>query len=225
MYRVLHQIKVLSRGSVELRHDGRLQWRLAMKFWQWRRAADICGFKNREWTPKNYIETAPVLLQKNCTKHETEIDAIRRPRKSKQATKEVLCHQSIQWKYTPPGEGRRFPRQSSVLGWRRWRKGEQRNGRSGRARWAWWTWRRLGRFDSTSLTDDLSGSANSSDSISESEGATYDENEGQQVPIEWENGTEEPLYEGSKIFKVLSFVLIVAFVLKHNLSKAAWTDL
>ena len=28
-----------------------------------------------------------------------------------------------------------------------------------------------------------------------------------------------------KISKVLSFVLILAFVLKHNLSKAAWTDL
>ena len=37
--------------------------------------------------------------------------------------------------------------------------------------------------------------------------------------------TEEPLYEGSKILKVLLFVLIVSFVLKHNLSKAAWADL
>ena len=36
---------------------------------------------------------------------------------------------------------------------------------------------------------------------------------------------EEPLYQGSKISKILSFVLIVSFVLKHNLSKAAWADL
>ena len=36
---------------------------------------------------------------------------------------------------------------------------------------------------------------------------------------------EEPLYGGSKISKVLLFVLIVSFVLKHSLSKAAWADL
>ena len=36
---------------------------------------------------------------------------------------------------------------------------------------------------------------------------------------------EKPLYQGSTISKILSCVLIVSFVLKHNLSKAAWTDL
>lgn len=68
----------------------------------------------------------------------------------------------------------------------------------------------------------------SSDNMSESEDT--DEDEQQEVQVENENETvtmekEEPLYEGSKISKVLTFVLIVTYVLKHNLSKAAWADL
>lgn len=80
--------------------------------------------------------------------------------------------------------------------------------------------------NATSSSDDLSA-LTSSDSMSESEGTEEDK---QEPVCEEENETgstekEEPLYEGSKISKVLSFVLIVAFVLKHNLSKAAWADL
>ena len=33
---------------------------------------------------------------------------------------------------------------------------------------------------------------------------------------------DEPLYEGSSVSKILAYVLIVSFVLKHNLSKVAW---
>ena len=36
---------------------------------------------------------------------------------------------------------------------------------------------------------------------------------------------EMPLYQGSAISKILSCVLVVSFVLKHNLSAAAWADL
>ena len=36
---------------------------------------------------------------------------------------------------------------------------------------------------------------------------------------------DEPLYEGSSVSKILAYVLIVSFVLKHNLSKVAWQDL
>ena len=36
---------------------------------------------------------------------------------------------------------------------------------------------------------------------------------------------EKPLYQGSTISKILSCVLIVSFVFKHNLSKTARTDL
>ena len=79
----------------------------------------------------------------------------------------------------------------------------------------------------TSSSDDLVTSA-SHESMSEIESSEED----LQHQIQEENEasasireTEEPLYEGSKISKVLSFVLIVSFVLKHNLSKAAWADL
>ncbi|XP_015752905.1 PREDICTED: uncharacterized protein LOC107332679 [Acropora digitifera] len=79
----------------------------------------------------------------------------------------------------------------------------------------------------TSSSDDLVTSA-SDESISEIESSEED----LQHQIQEENEasasireTEEPLYEGSKISKVLSFVLIVSFVLRHNLSKAAWADL
>lgn len=36
---------------------------------------------------------------------------------------------------------------------------------------------------------------------------------------------ETPLYKGSTLSRLFAFVLIVSFVLKHNLSKAAWADL
>ena len=36
---------------------------------------------------------------------------------------------------------------------------------------------------------------------------------------------DKPLYEGSSISKILAYMLIVSFVLKHNLSKVAWQDL
>lgn len=36
---------------------------------------------------------------------------------------------------------------------------------------------------------------------------------------------DEPLYEGSSVSKILAYVLVVSFVLKHNLSKVAWQDL
>ena len=83
--------------------------------------------------------------------------------------------------------------------------------------------------DQTDTSSDELSASTSSESDSE---ITDDENEGEQhVQIDSESETvstepkEEPLYEGSKISKVLAFVLIVSFVLKHNLSKAAWTDL
>lgn len=79
-----------------------------------------------------------------------------------------------------------------------------------------------------SSSDDLSTSA-SSDSMSESESSDEPDEEqihGERIADDTASTEEEePLYEGSKISKVLSFVLIVAFVLKHNLSKAAWADL
>lgn len=74
----------------------------------------------------------------------------------------------------------------------------------------------------TSSTDESDDSSHSSES--------EDFKESEEVNLQQENETsqsqeEEPLYEGSKISKILSFVLIVSFVLKHNLSKAAWADL
>lgn len=76
-------------------------------------------------------------------------------------------------------------------------------------------------LSTTSSSDDL-GASSSSDNMSESEDT--DEDEHHQVQVENENETvsmekEEPLYEGSTISKVLVFVLIVAYVLKHNLRK------
>ena len=84
-------------------------------------------------------------------------------------------------------------------------------------------------LNSTTSSRDLSASTDlSSDTMSESEDP--DEDEQEQVHEEITDETcskeeEEPLYKGSKISKVLSFVLIVSFVLKHNLSNSAWTDL
>ena len=79
----------------------------------------------------------------------------------------------------------------------------------------------------TSSSDDLVTSA-SDESMGEIESSEEDlrhqiqeENEASASIRE----TEQPIYEGTKISKVLSFVLIVSFVLKHNLSKAAWADL
>ena len=82
-------------------------------------------------------------------------------------------------------------------------------------------------LNTTSSSDDLVTS-DSSESTGEIESS--EEDLPQQVQEENEASAstrerEEPLYEGSKISKVLSFVLIVSFVLKHNLSKAAWADL
>ena len=79
----------------------------------------------------------------------------------------------------------------------------------------------------TSSSDDLVTSA-SDKSMSEIESSEPDLQ--QQIQEENETSasireTEEPLYEGSKISKVLSFALIYSFVLQHNLSKAAWADL
>ena len=78
-----------------------------------------------------------------------------------------------------------------------------------------------------SSSDDLVTSA-SDESMSKIESSEED----LQQQIQEENEAsesirerEEPLYEGSKISKVLSFTVIVSFVLKHNLSKAAWADL
>ena len=73
--------------------------------------------------------------------------------------------------------------------------------------------------ESSSLTDDGS---------SQSESEDYNEPEETDPPLESETAQpseEEPLYEGSKISKILSLELIISFVLKHNLTKAAWADL
>ena len=83
------------------------------------------------------------------------------------------------------------------------------------------------KLNVTSSSDDLVTSA-SDESMSEIESSEEDLQH--QIQEEHEASarireTEEPLYEGTKISKVLSFVLIVSFVLKHNLSKAAWADL
>ena len=84
-------------------------------------------------------------------------------------------------------------------------------------------------LNSTTSSRDLSASTYlSSDSMSESEDTDEDEQEQaneQRTDETCSNEEEEPLYKGSKISKVLSFVLIVSFVLKHNLSNSAWADL
>ena len=86
-------------------------------------------------------------------------------------------------------------------------------------------------LDATSSTDESEESSSFSEDDS-SQSSTESENfeEPEEVNLQQENETsqsqeEEPLYQGSKISKILSFVLIVSFVLKHNLSKAAWADL
>lgn len=76
---------------------------------------------------------------------------------------------------------------------------------------------------------DIESSSDSEDSVSETESEQWD-NEPEEMVPERENETtlpeeEKPLYQGSTILKILSCVLIVSFVLKHNLSKAAWADL
>ena len=76
---------------------------------------------------------------------------------------------------------------------------------------------------------DIELSSDSEDSVSETESEQSD-NEPEEMVPERENETtlpdeEKPLYKGSTISKILSCVLIVSFVLKYNLSKAAWADL
>lgn len=78
-------------------------------------------------------------------------------------------------------------------------------------------------------SSDSEDSVYSEDSASETESEQWD-NEPDEMVSERENETtlpdeEKPLYQGSTISKILSCVLIVSFVLKHNLSKTAWTDL
>lgn len=78
---------------------------------------------------------------------------------------------------------------------------------------------------SSSGESDLSSS--SDDMSSDSENEDLNAPEKPDMDDKWGTGTidDEPLYQGSKISKILSFVLIISFVLKHNLSKAAWADL
>ena len=84
-------------------------------------------------------------------------------------------------------------------------------------------------LNSTTSSRDLSASTYlSSDSMSESEDTDADEQEQvneQRTDETCSNEEEDPLYKGSKISNVFSFVLIVPFVLKHNLSNSAWADL
>ena len=79
----------------------------------------------------------------------------------------------------------------------------------------------------SSMDDSDELSSVSQDGSSRSESEDYNEPEETGLPLESETAqpSEEPLYQGSKISKILSFVLIVSFVLKHNLTKAAWADL
>ena len=76
---------------------------------------------------------------------------------------------------------------------------------------------------SSSKESDKSSSV-SEDSVSESE-EPEDMNRERENETTFFSDEEKPLYQGSRISKILSCVLIVSFVLKHNLSKAAWTDL
>ena len=78
------------------------------------------------------------------------------------------------------------------------------------------------------MDDSDESSSFSHDGSSQSETEDYSEPEETDPPLESKTvqpSEEEALYKGSKISKNLSFVLIVSFVLKHNLTKAAWTDL
>lgn len=86
----------------------------------------------------------------------------------------------------------------------------------------------MGINTTSSMDDSDESSSLSHDSSSQSESEDYNEPEETGPPLERETAQpseEEPLYQGSKISKILSFVLIVSFVLKHNLTKAAWADL
>ncbi|XP_068723344.1 uncharacterized protein [Montipora capricornis] len=87
--------------------------------------------------------------------------------------------------------------------------------------------------NTTSSSAEESGKSfsDSDDSVSGTESEEWD-NEPEDIVPERENETattlpdeEKPLFQGSTISKILSCVLIVSFVLKHNLSKAAWADL
>lgn len=85
-------------------------------------------------------------------------------------------------------------------------------------------------FDATLSTDESEESSSFSEGDSSPSSESEDLEESEEVNLQQEKETsqsqeEEPLYQGSKISKILSFVLIVSFVLKHNLSKAAWADL
>ena len=85
-------------------------------------------------------------------------------------------------------------------------------------------------LDATSFTNESEESSllTEGDSSRPSESEDFEESQGVNLHQELEisqSQEEELLYRGSKISKILSFVLIVSFVLKHNLSKAAWADL
>ena len=84
-------------------------------------------------------------------------------------------------------------------------------------------------LDATLSTDESEESSSLSEGDSSRSSESEDFEESEEVNLQQENETsqsqEEPLYQDSKISKILSFVLIVSFVLKHNLSKAAWADL
>lgn len=82
----------------------------------------------------------------------------------------------------------------------------------------------MGMNTTSSMDDSDESSSLSQDSSSQSESEDYNEPEETGPPLERETAQpseEEQLYQGSKISKILSFVLIVSFVLKHNLTKAA----
>ena len=86
---------------------------------------------------------------------------------------------------------------------------------------------------SESLSDESSSDeyiSTSDDSISDSEVDTSGSSSDDDMNGSWEtlyeeSYTEEPLYKGSEIGIKLAYVLIVAFVLEHNLAKNAWTNL
>ena len=73
-----------------------------------------------------------------------------------------------------------------------------------------------------------SSSLSEGDSSRPSESENFEESKGVKLQQEFEisqSQEEQLLNRGSKISKIMSFVLIVSFVLKDNLSKAAWADL
>ena len=76
-------------------------------------------------------------------------------------------------------------------------------------------------LDTTSLTDESDESSSFSEGDS-SQSSDSEDVDPEQANLQQENETsqsqeEEILYQGSKISKILSFVLIVSFVLKQNL--------